>query len=78
MSALEDALSRLDPLHEAMDRFEKGGKRCALEIEQLHAELVAGLAEFDELAEEVEALRAEFDGLDEFGEPNAADAEPGK
>ena len=38
---LRDMVRRLQLIHEAMVRFERGGPQCAREIEQLYEKLVA-------------------------------------
>ena len=41
MSALADIVRDLEPIHETMARFEKGGPQCARDIERIHDALVA-------------------------------------
>jgi hypothetical protein len=46
MSALADLVRDLEPTHQTMERFEKGGKQCARDIESIYTALVDLLDEF--------------------------------
>jgi hypothetical protein len=73
MSSLRDEIDRLRPLHEAMARFEKGGKQCALDIERLFGVLIEALDALDEREADLDARE---DGLDEREEQIEARSRP--
>jgi hypothetical protein len=54
MSALRDLIHDLTPIHEAMARFEEGGKQCSRDIEQIYTALISADRVINELREEIE------------------------
>ena len=57
VEVIRDLIRNLEPLHEAMARFEKGGKQRARDIERIHDALVSlerGLGDDGEDDEEMD------------------------
>lgn len=66
-------INSLMPLHESMERFQKGGEACAKEIESLYGDLVSLEDEIGNLEGEIEDLEDKIAELEDDDDDQPAE-----